>query len=180
MLCTTQGRGQPKTDARPAVHPSCMSPTNRGHRRNLGINASTCGYTAPLPSVDNLQNFTLQNRKQFGQVCPSLAALPQKGFCDGTLMGMRRTRVHGNVLRRVTQALVGIVASQALLRKVNRSQLFDSEIEEMRSVFMAHRLTLLFFPIHACSLMCAHACLSFRSHVIISLTFQTHMPMMHV
>lgn len=157
-----------------------MSPTNREHRRNLGINASTCGYTAPLPSVDNLQNFTLQNRKQFGQVCPSLAALPQKGFCDGTLMGMRRTHVHGNVLRRVTQALVGIVASQALLRKVNRSQLFDSEIEEMRSVFMAHRLTLLFFPIHACSLMCAHACLSFRSHVIISLTFQTHMPMMHV
>lgn len=40
--------------------------------------------------------------------------------------------------RQFGQGLVGIVASQALMRKVNRSQLFDSEIEEMRSVFMAH------------------------------------------
>jgi len=66
--------------------------------------AGTNVSNSPLPStaLDNLQNFTVHNRKQFGQ------------------------------------GLVGIVASQALLRKVNRSQLFDSEIEEMRNIFMAH------------------------------------------
>lgn len=37
--------------------------------------------------------------------------------------------------RQFGQGLVGIVASQKFLRKVNRVQLLDSEIEEMRAVF---------------------------------------------